>query len=157
MISGLYPVACDAQKRKFAKRSTTLNGSGCAASAGSGPANRAFRAKANKSMADGPKKSRKTRTFRARSLCHGMLTLTPVLDMPRVNLMVGARAVEHMISQPKDSSSPRFLPAEISPAARMERFAALQKKAFALFAASPEGRRRFWQRNLRKRCIHASF
>jgi hypothetical protein len=84
-------------------------------------------------------------------------TLTRVLDMHTVNWMVGARVVEHMISQPKASSSPRFLPAEISAAARMERFAALQKKAFALLAASPEGRRRFWQRNLRKRCIHGSF
>jgi hypothetical protein len=44
----------------------------------------------------------------------------------------------------------------LSPAARMERFAALQKRAFALLAASPEGYRRFWQRNLRKRRIHAS-
>jgi hypothetical protein len=77
--------------------------------------------------------------------------------MHTVNLTVGARAVEHMIRQPKDSLAPRFRPAEISPAARMERFAALQKKAFASLAASPEGRRRFWQRNLRKRCIHASF
>jgi hypothetical protein len=45
----------------------------------------------------------------------------------------------------------------LSPAERMERFAALQKRAFALLAASPEGYRRFWERNLRKRRIHGSF
>jgi hypothetical protein len=44
-----------------------------------------------------------------------------------------------------------------SPARRMARFAELQKGAFALLAASPEGYRWFWERNLRKRCIHASF
>jgi hypothetical protein len=38
-----------------------------------------------------------------------------------------------------------------SPAARMERFAALQKRALALLASSPEGSRRFWERNLKKR------
>jgi hypothetical protein len=45
----------------------------------------------------------------------------------------------------------------LSPAKRMARFAALQKQAFALLTASPEGYRRFWQRNLRKRRVHASF
>lgn len=44
-----------------------------------------------------------------------------------------------------------------SPAERMARFAALQKRAFALLAASPEGYRRFWRRNLQKRSVHASF
>jgi hypothetical protein len=39
----------------------------------------------------------------------------------------------------------------------MARFAALQKKAFALLAASPQGYRRFWERNLGKRAIDASF
>jgi hypothetical protein len=45
----------------------------------------------------------------------------------------------------------------LSPAQRMARFADLQKQAFALLAASPEGYRRFWHRNLQKRRIHASF
>jgi hypothetical protein len=44
-----------------------------------------------------------------------------------------------------------------SAAKRMERFAALQRAAFALLKASPEGYRHFWQRNLRKRRVHASF
>jgi hypothetical protein len=39
----------------------------------------------------------------------------------------------------------------------MARFAELQKRAFALLAASPEGYRCFWRRNLQKRSVHASF
>jgi hypothetical protein len=39
----------------------------------------------------------------------------------------------------------------------MARFAALQKQAFALLAASPEGYRHFWRRNLQKRRAHAPF
>jgi hypothetical protein len=44
-----------------------------------------------------------------------------------------------------------------SPSQRMARFAELQKRAFALLAAFPEGYQRFWRRNLRKRSVHASF
>jgi hypothetical protein len=44
-----------------------------------------------------------------------------------------------------------------SPSQRMARFAELQKRAFALLAASPEGYQRFWRRNLQKRSVHASF
>ena len=57
---------------------------------------------------------------------------------------------------PKDPSAPGRVTAN-SPASRMERFAALQKRAFALLAASPQGYRRFWLRNLRNRRINASF
>jgi hypothetical protein len=45
----------------------------------------------------------------------------------------------------------------LSPVLRMARFAELQARALALLVASPEGYRTFWQRNLRKRRIHASF
>lgn len=44
-----------------------------------------------------------------------------------------------------------------SPSERMARFAELQKRAFGLLAASPEGYRRFWRRNLQKRAIDGSF
>ena len=44
-----------------------------------------------------------------------------------------------------------------SPSERLARFAALQKRAFALLDASPEGYRRFWRRNLKKRAIDGSF
>jgi hypothetical protein len=46
---------------------------------------------------------------------------------------------------------------KMSPAERMARFAELQKKAFALLAASPSGSRHFLQRNLRKRRVNGSF
>src|SRR5690242_1952152 len=36
---------------------------------------------------------------------------------------------------------------------RMERFAVLQKRAMELLAASPDGYRRYWERNIRKRAI----
>jgi hypothetical protein len=44
-----------------------------------------------------------------------------------------------------------------SPSECMARFAELQKRAFALLTASPEGYRRFWRRNLQKRAIDGSF
>jgi hypothetical protein len=62
-----------------------------------------------------------------------------------------------MTNVPKNHPFPPQDTAASSPAARMARFAALQKHAFALLAASPDGYRRFWERNLRKRRIHASF
>jgi hypothetical protein len=45
--------------------------------------------------------------------------------------------------------------ARLTPAERMARFAELQRQAFRLLEASPEGLRHFQQRNLRKRRIHA--
>jgi hypothetical protein len=54
----------------------------------------------------------------------------------------------------------RLLPehaAALSPAARMARFAVLQQRAYELLRASPEGCRRFWQRNLQKRRINVPF
>jgi hypothetical protein len=57
-----------------------------------------------------------------------------------------------------DTPHPRF-PAQdasrLTPAERMERFAALQRRAFRSLEASPEGLRRFRERNLRQRAIHA--
>lgn len=44
----------------------------------------------------------------------------------------------------------------LSPEQRMERFAALQRRAFALLTASPEGYRRFCERNFRQRRVHGS-
>ena len=45
----------------------------------------------------------------------------------------------------------------LTPAERMARFVELQRRAMQLLAASPEGYRRYWERNIRKRSIHAEF
>jgi hypothetical protein len=47
--------------------------------------------------------------------------------------------------------------AVLTPRERLERFAALQRRAMQLLAASPEGYRRYWARNLRQRSIHGKF
>ena len=47
--------------------------------------------------------------------------------------------------------------ARLTPRERLERFAALQRRAMQLLAASPEGYRRYWARNLRQRSTHAKF
>jgi hypothetical protein len=62
-----------------------------------------------------------------------------------------------MIQMPEDQRPSLRDMTTSSPSQRMARFAALQKRAFALLTASPEGYRRFWLRNLRKRRLHASF
>jgi hypothetical protein len=45
----------------------------------------------------------------------------------------------------------------LTPRERLERFAALQRQAKQLLAASPEGYRQYWTRNLRQRSIHAKY
>jgi hypothetical protein len=47
--------------------------------------------------------------------------------------------------------------ARLTPRERLERFAALQRQAMQLLAASPEGYRRYWARNLRERSIHGEY
>ena len=47
--------------------------------------------------------------------------------------------------------------ARLTPRERLERFVALQRRAMQLLAASPEGYRRYWARNLRQRSIHAKY
>jgi hypothetical protein len=47
--------------------------------------------------------------------------------------------------------------ARLTPRERLERFAALQRRAMQLLVASPEGYRRYWARNLRQRSIHAKY
>ncbi len=47
--------------------------------------------------------------------------------------------------------------ARLTPRERLERFAALQRRAMQLLAASPEGYRHYWQRNLCQRSIHARY
>ena len=47
--------------------------------------------------------------------------------------------------------------ARLTPRERLERFVALQRRAMQLLAASPEGYRRYWVRNLRHRSIHAKY
>jgi hypothetical protein len=47
--------------------------------------------------------------------------------------------------------------ARLTPRERLERFTALQRRAMQLLAASPEGYRRYWTRNLRQRSIHAKY
>ncbi|NQU09973.1 hypothetical protein HQ590_04220 [bacterium] len=45
----------------------------------------------------------------------------------------------------------------MTPRERMERFVRLQCQASQILAASKDGYRYFWERNLRKRRIHARF
>jgi hypothetical protein len=47
--------------------------------------------------------------------------------------------------------------ARLTPRERLERFVALQRRAMQLLVASPEGYRNYWERNLRKRSIHAKY
>jgi hypothetical protein len=47
--------------------------------------------------------------------------------------------------------------ARLTPRERLERFVALQRRAMQLLAASPEGYRHYWERNLRQRSIHAKY
>jgi len=47
--------------------------------------------------------------------------------------------------------------ARLTPRERLERFVALQRRARQLLAASREGYRQYWVRNLRQRSIHAKF
>jgi hypothetical protein len=44
-----------------------------------------------------------------------------------------------------------------TPQERLERFVKLQRLGWELLIASPCGYRRFWERNLRQRRIHARF
>jgi hypothetical protein len=44
--------------------------------------------------------------------------------------------------------------ARLTPRERLERFAALQRRAMQLLLASPEGYRQYWVRNLRQRSVH---
>jgi hypothetical protein len=43
----------------------------------------------------------------------------------------------------------------LTPRQRLERFVELQRRAMQLLAASPDGYRRYWERNLRQRCADA--
>jgi hypothetical protein len=45
----------------------------------------------------------------------------------------------------------------LTPRERLERFVALQRRARQLLAASREGYRQYWVRNLRQRSIHGKF
>jgi hypothetical protein len=45
----------------------------------------------------------------------------------------------------------------LTPRERLERFIALQRRAMQLLAASPEGYRHYWERNLHQRSIHAKY
>jgi hypothetical protein len=47
--------------------------------------------------------------------------------------------------------------ARLTPRERLERFAALQRQARQLLAASREGYRQYWVRNLRQRSIHVKY
>ncbi len=47
--------------------------------------------------------------------------------------------------------------ARLTPRERLERFIALQRRAGQLLAASREGYRQYWMRNLRQRSIHVKF
>ena len=47
--------------------------------------------------------------------------------------------------------------ARLTPRERLARFVALQGRAMQMLAASPEGYRHYWERNLRQRSIHAKY
>jgi hypothetical protein len=47
--------------------------------------------------------------------------------------------------------------ARMTPRERLERFVALEKRAMQLLAASREGYRQYWVRNLRQRSIHVKY
>ncbi len=47
--------------------------------------------------------------------------------------------------------------ARLTPRERLERFVALERRARQLLAASREGYRQYWVRNLRQRSTHAKF
>jgi len=47
--------------------------------------------------------------------------------------------------------------ARLTPREGLERFVSLQRRARQLLAASPEGFRQYWARNLRQRSIHVRF
>ncbi|MBM3888845.1 MAG: hypothetical protein FJ388_06925 [Verrucomicrobia bacterium] len=58
--------------------------------------------------------------------------------------------------QPRRSTPPQDA-ARLTPQERLEKFVRLQQRAARLLAASPDGFRRFWERNLRQRRIHGTF
>jgi hypothetical protein len=47
--------------------------------------------------------------------------------------------------------------ARLTPRERLESFVTLQRRATQLLAASPEGHRQYWVRNLRQRSIHVKY
>ncbi len=47
--------------------------------------------------------------------------------------------------------------ARLTPRERLQRFVALQRRARQLLAASREGYRQYWLRNLRQRSVHVKF
>lgn len=47
--------------------------------------------------------------------------------------------------------------ARLTPRERLERFVVLLRRAMQLLAASPQGYRHFWERNLHRRSIHAKY
>ena len=47
--------------------------------------------------------------------------------------------------------------ARLTPRERLECFVALQRRATQLLAASREGYRQYWVRNLRQRSVHVKF
>ncbi len=47
--------------------------------------------------------------------------------------------------------------ARMTPRERLERFVALERRATQLLAASREGYRQYWARNLRQRSIHVRY
>jgi hypothetical protein len=47
--------------------------------------------------------------------------------------------------------------ARLTPRERLERFITLQRRAVELLAASPEGYRQYWARNLRQRSVHVKY
>ena len=69
--------------------------------------------------------------------------------------------MENQISTTMDAGIERLRGSEdaalLTPRQRMERFVELQRRAMQLLEASPDGYRRYWERNLRQQRIDAKF
>lgn len=70
--------------------------------------------------------------------------------------MAEPRILMNMDPATKDPRPPQDT-ARLTPRQRLEHFAELQRRAMQLLVASPDGYRRYWERNLRQRSIHAKY
>ena len=75
--------------------------------------------------------------------------------MPQSEIAISAK-IAYAQFVPNNAKSGRPT-TELTPQERLERFVKLQRQAWQLLTASPDGYRRFWERNLRQRQIHARF
>jgi len=80
----------------------------------------------------------------------------PVITANRRLRFVAERPIVSIAMRPQQQP-PARQSLHLTPQERLQRFVELQRRANQLLAASPEGIRRFIERNLRQRRIHAHF